>query len=88
MEGKYLTNNWNDVRRKISALLIVSMLFSNLIRLNLYANDINYNYQYVPEIEVEDASIDDGMFYMPYGAFNVDEKSEKSKYVFKIIRKG
>ena len=88
MEGRYLNNNWNILKRKISALLIVSMLFSNLIHLNLYANDIKFDYQYVPEIEIENSLIDDGMFYMPYGSFEVDEKSGKSKYVFKIIRKG
>ena len=88
MDSGNLMNNWNILKRKISALLIVSMLFSNLIHLKLYANDIKFDYQYVPEIEVENTAIDDGMFYMPYGAFNVDEKSEKSKYVFKVLRKG
>lgn len=76
----------NNLRRKISVLLIVSFLFANLTNFSLFANELKY--QPVPELEVESEYIDDGMFYMPYNSFEVNETDNEQKYVFKVLRYG
>jgi hypothetical protein len=76
----------NNLRRKISVLLIVSFLFANLTNFNLFANELQYHS--VPELEVEMDYIEDGMFYMPYNSFEVNEADNEQKYVFKVLRYG
>ena len=76
----------NNLRRKISVLLIVSFLFTNLTNFNLFANELQYHS--VPELEVEMEYIEDSMFYMPYNSFEVNEADNEQKYVFKVLRYG
>lgn len=70
-------------------MLIICLVATNISYVGIaYANDTNY--QFVDEIEVEDAYIDDGMFYLPHKSLEVNEGGDnnKKKYVFKVVRKG
>ena len=86
MNNFMLLGSNNNLRRKISVLLIVSFLFANLTNFSLFANELQY--QSVLELEVETEYIDDGMFYMPYNSFEVNETDNEQKYVFKVLRYG
>ena len=90
MIGSKKSKVWNYVRAKISALLIVCLLVPNISYANpsVKQHSDGLNYQMIPEIEVDDAFIDDGMFYMPYSSLEVVEGDENNKHVFKVKRKG
>ena len=80
---------WQTFRRKISAVLICSMILPSIMHANVkqvYAKELMYNF--VEEVEVDETYIDDGMFYIPYSSIEVSEKDYQTKYYFKIKRKG
>lgn len=86
MKSLQLRNLWFSLRKKVSSLLIVCLLIPNISQINLYAKSSTH--QFIPEIEVQDNFIDDSMFYIPHSSFDAYENDSKSKYVFKVARKG
>ena len=78
---------WRDIKRKISAILIFSMLMTNVVYL-IPTNANGINASLIPECEVQEEYIDEGMFYMPYSSFEIDENDEVGKRIFKVKRKG
>ena len=86
MKRVNISKLWNVMRRKISVILIVCLLIPNVSYTASYSKEPSY--RYVDEVLVDEAYIDDGMFYMPYNSFEVNEGDSNSKYVFKVIRKG
>ena len=87
MKNEMIKKIWNSLKRKTSILLIVCMIISSIVPANsVYAK--NTAYKLIDELEITDDSIDDGMFYMPYNFFDVNENDDKNQYVFKVLRKG
>ena len=86
MSKDYLIKTWKVVKKRISAILIVSMLLANLNNFSMYAKETIY--QFVQEVEIDELLVDDGMFYMPHKVFEVKENEFKGKYLFKVKRKG
>ena len=83
----FIKKIWKDVRRKISEVLIISILLTSISpSMATYAQ--NTNYKFVDELEVDESLIDDDMFYMPYASLTTTEGDENNKYVFKVKRKG
>ena len=83
----FIKKIWKGVRRKISAVLIISILLTSISpSMATYAQ--NTNYKFVDELEVDESLIDDDMFYMPYASLTTTEGDENNKYVFKVKRKG
>ena len=86
MKTKSLFKFWVTLKKKISALLIVSLIVTGIApAINVYAKDMTY--RFIEELEVEETLIDDNMFYMPYTSLEVTEGDENNKYVFKVKRK-
>lgn len=86
MDKGCMSSSISNFKKKISILLIVSLFLTNFTHLNLYASEMLY--QYIPELEVDAEYVDEGMFYMPYNSFEVNENESDTKYLFKILRKG
>ena len=82
-----IKNLWSFMRRRISALLIVSLVATGLTpALDVRANNVTY--RFINEVEVDESLVSDGMFYMPYNYFDANENDDNNKYVFKVKRKG
>ena len=80
---------WYSFKKRISVVLIFSMIlpyFTHIKGNYVYAKSIEH--QFVNELEVDESYIDDGMFYMPYSSFEVNEKDYQTKYYFKVKSKG
>ncbi len=89
MESVFKNKIWYLLRKKISAVLICSMILPSFTHTSfnqVYAKELMYNF--VEEVEVDETYIDDGMFYIPYSSIEVSEKDYKTKYYFKVKRKG
>ena len=87
MKNEMIKKIWNSLKRKTSILLIICLIISSIVPANsVYAK--NTAYKLIDELEITDDSIDDGMFYMPYNFFDVNENDDKNQYVFKVLRKG
>ena len=79
---------WYEIRRKISLVLIVNLIATNVVYLMPTNANALEKTMYIPECVVEDDYIDAGMFYMPYASFEIDENDENNKRIFKVKRKG
>ena len=77
---------WGLIRKKVSEVLIVSLVAMNLTHINTYAADHKFNF--AAEIEIDETKIDDDMFYIPHKTIEAKEGEGKGKYVFKVKRKG
>ena len=76
----------NYLKKILSILLVVSMMFSSVSFANFFENNVKL--AFAPELEVDESFIDDGMFYIPHECLEVTETSDIQKYVVKIKRKG
>lgn len=82
---------WENLKRKISILTIVSMVLTGLtpatsaLAESHFTNDV---YQFVDELEIEDTLVNVGMFYIPHSHLEVKENTDNKKFVFKVMRKG
>ena len=80
---------WNIIKKRISAILIVCLIVSSISPISrAHASSTNYNL--VPELEVNEELIDDGMFYIPHDYLEVTEgeNDARLKYLFRVKRKG
>ena len=76
----------NYLKRILSILLVVSMMFSSVSFANFFEN--NMKLAFAPELEIDENFIDDGMFYIPHECLEVTENGETQKYIVKVKRKG
>lgn len=79
------------IRKKLSAILIVSLLITSISPATVAkATNMDLDLNFVDELEIDDSLIDDGMFYIPHSSIEVTEGEEGSakKYIFKVMRKG
>ena len=82
---------WENLKRKVSILTIVSMVLTGLTPATSafaeshFTNDV---YQFVDELEIEDTLVNEGMFYIPHSHLEVKENTDNKKFVFKVMRKG
>ena len=91
MKSSSLKSFWKSIKRRISVLVIISMIVTSLSpATSVFAEShfTNEKYQFVDEIEVEETLVDEGMFYIPHNLFEVTEGDENNKLVFKVKRKG
>ena len=91
MKRSSLRKFWEIFKRRVSMLVIISMIITSLSpATSVFATShfTNDKYLFANEIEVEEDKVDDEMFYVPHNLFEVTEGDENNKFVFKVKRKG
>ena len=81
MKKVSLSKIWNYTKKKVSEILVVCMLITSISpATRVYANN-NEIYRLIDELEVDEASVDEGMFYMPYASFEANEGDKENKLI-------
>ena len=91
MKSSSLRSIWESIKRRISVLVIISMIITSLSpATSVFATSYftDEKYQFVDEVEVEETLVNEGMFYIPHSHLEANENAENNKYVFKVLRKG
>ena len=88
MKNRFFNLLRENLRRKVSILTIISMIVVSLSpATSVYAGAKETEYNFASEVEIDDALVDDEMFYIPYKTIEAKEGDENNKFVFKIKRK-
>lgn len=89
MKGYDLKSMWENLKRRVSILIIISMVLTGIApATSVYAEESYANYTFAPDVEVMDEGIEDDMFYIPHKTIEAKEGDENNKFVFKVVRKG